>query len=200
MENLTSRQSEIFEFIKSEIEFNGYPPTRSEIAKVFGFKSPNAAEDHLKALKKKGAIDIISGTSRGISVNKENIGIPVIGLVSAGGPILAQENIEKRIPSSQNIMSHGVDFYLRVKGDSMIQVGILENDLIAVNKKITIKEGSIVIARINDEVTVKTLESISSNLVVLKPENSNYSNIEVNPKVEDLTFEGTCVGLLRDFS
>jgi repressor LexA len=200
MENLTSRQTEIFEFIKSEIEFNGYPPTRSEIAKVFGFKSPNAAEDHLKALKKKGAIDIIAGTSRGISVNKENIGIPVIGLVSAGGPILAQENIEKRIPSSQNIMTHGVDFYLRVRGDSMIEAGILENDLIAVNKNITIKKGSIVIARINDEVTVKTLESISSNLVVLKPENSNYSNIEVNPKIEDLNFEGTCVGLLRDFS
>jgi repressor LexA len=200
MENLTSRQTEIFEFIKSEIEFNGYPPTRSEIAKVFGFKSPNAAEDHLKALKKKGAIDIIAGTSRGISVNKEDIGIPVIGLVSAGGPILAQENIEKRIPSSQNIMTHGVDFYLRVRGDSMIEAGILENDLIAVNKNVTIKKGSIVIARINDEVTVKTLESISSNLVVLKPENSNYSNIEVNPKVEDLNFEGTCVGLLRDFS
>lgn len=200
MENLTSRQTEIFEFIKSEIEFNGYPPTRSEIAKVFGFKSPNAAEDHLKALKKKGAIDIIAGTSRGISVNKEDIGIPVIGLVSAGGPILAQENIEKRIPSSQNIMTHGVDFYLRVRGDSMIEAGILENDLIAVNKNVTIKKGSIVIARINDEVTVKTLESISSNLVVLKPENSNYSNIEVNPKIEDLNFEGTCVGLLRDFS
>jgi len=200
MENLTSRQTEIFEFIKSEIEFNGYPPTRSEIAKVFGFKSPNAAEDHLKALKKKGAIDIIAGTSRGISVNKEDIGIPVIGLVSAGGPILAQENIEKRIPSSQNIMTHGVDFYLRVRGDSMIEAGILENDLIAVNKNITIKKGSIVIARINDEVTVKTLESISSNLVVLKPENSNYSNIEVNPKIEDLNFEGTCVGLLRNFS
>tara|TARA_B110000305_G_C19426079_1_gene633640 strand:+ start:1352 stop:1954 length:603 start_codon:yes stop_codon:yes gene_type:complete len=200
MENLTSRQSEIFEFIKSEIEFNGYPPTRSEIANVFGFKSHNAAEDHLKALKKKGAIDIISGTSRGISINRENIGVPVIGLVSAGGPILAQENIEKRIPSSQSIMSHGVDFYLRVKGDSMIEAGILENDLIAVNKKASIKKGSIVIARINDEVTVKTLESISSNLVVLKPENSNYSNIEINPKIEDLTFEGTCVGLLRDFS
>ena len=124
----------------------------------------------------------------------------VIGLVSAGGPILAQENIEKRIPSSQNILSHGVDFYLRVKGDSMIEAGILENDLIAVNKKAQIKKGSIVIARINDEVTVKTLKSISSELVILQPENSNYSDIEVNPKVEELTFEGTCVGLLRDFA
>ena len=200
MNNLTSRQSEIFEFIKKEIEFNGYPPTRSEIAKVFGFKSPNAAEDHIKALKKKGVLDIVSGASRGISIVNKELGIPVIGIVSAGGPILAQENIEKRIPSSQNILSYGVDFYLRVKGDSMIEAGILENDLIAVNKKTQIKKGSIVIARINDEVTVKTLKSISSDLVVLQPENSNYSNIEVNPKTEDLSFEGTCVGLLRDFS
>ena len=199
MNDLTTRQSEIFEFIKKEIEFNGYPPTRSEIAKVFGFKSPNAAEDHLKALKKKGVLNIVSGASRGISIVKEEIGIPVIGLVSAGGPILAQENIEKRIPSTQNILSHGVDFYLRVKGDSMIEAGILENDLIAVNKKAQIKKGSIVIARINDEVTVKTLKSISSDLVVLQPENSNYSNIEVNPKKQNLSFEGTCVGLLRDF-
>ena len=199
MNDLTTRQSEIFEFIKKEIELNGYPPTRSEIAKVFGFKSPNAAEDHLKALKKKGVLNIVSGASRGISIVKEDIGTPVIGLVSAGGPILAQENIEKRIPSTQNILSHGVDFYLRVKGDSMIEAGILENDLIAVNKKAQIKKGSIVIARINDEVTVKTLKSISSDLVVLQPENSNYSNIEVNPKKENLSFEGTCVGLLRDF-
>ena len=200
MENLTTRQQEIFDFIKEEIEFNGYPPTRSEIAKVFGFKSPNAAEDHLKALKKKGVLNIVSGASRGISINKEDIGIPVIGLVSAGGPILAQENIEKRIPSSQNILSHGVDFYLRVKGDSMIEAGILENDLIAVNKKAQIKKGSIVIARINDEVTVKTLKSISPELVILQPENSIYSDIKVNPKVEELSFEGTCVGLLRDFA
>ena len=199
MNDLTTRQSEIFEFIKKEIEFYGYPPTRSEIAKVFGFKSPNAAEDHLKALKKKGVLNIVSGASRGISIVKEDLGIPGIGLVSAGGPILAQENIEKRIPSTQNILSHGVDFYLRVKGDSMIEAGILENDLIAVNKKAQIKKGSIVIARINDEVTVKTLKSISTDLVVLQPENSNYSNIEVNPKKENLSFEGTCVGLLRDF-
>ena len=200
MEILTTRQQEIFDFIKKEIEFNGYPPTRSEIAKVFGFKSPNAAEDHLKALKKKGVLNIVSGASRGISINKEEIGIPVIGIVSAGGPILAQENIEKRIPSSQNILSQGVDFYLRVKGDSMIEAGILENDLIAVNKKAQIKKGSIVIARINDEVTVKTLKSISPELVILQPENSNYTDIEVNPRKEELSFEGTCVGLLRDFA
>jgi len=200
MENLTARQKEIFDFISHVIEIKGLPPTRSEISKTFGFKSPNAAEEHLKALKKKGAIDMISGTSRGIFIPKENTGIPVVGIVSAGGPILAQENIEKTIPHSANILSHGIDFYLKVKGDSMIEAGIFENDLIAVNKNITAKKGSIVVARINDEVTVKTLEKLSADLVILKPENSSFSNILVNPKKEEFVIEGTCVGLLRDFS
>jgi repressor LexA len=120
--------------------------------------------------------------------------------VSAGGPILAEQNIEKTIPNNPGILSHGVDFYLKVKGDSMIEVGIFENDLIAINKKMPVKIGNIVVARINDEVTVKTLNKISDNLVVLKPENSSYSEIEINPKKDNLVFEGTCVGLLRDFS
>ena len=200
MKNLTKRQSEIFNYIKNEIENNGYPPTRSEISKTFGFKSPNAAEDHLKALKKKGVLDLAAGTSRGITIASESSGIPVVGLVSAGGPILAEENIEKTIPKNPGILSHGIDFYLKVKGDSMIEVGIFENDLIAINKNLPIKTGSIVVARINDEVTVKTLEKISTTQVILRSENSSYSNIEVNPKKENLVFEGTCVGLLRDFS
>ena len=200
MKNLTKRQTEIFNFIKDEIENNGYPPTRSEISKTFGFKSPNAAEDHLKALKKKGVLDLAAGTSRGITIASESSGIPVVGLVSAGGPILAEENIEKTIPNNPGILSHGIDFYLKVKGDSMIEVGIFENDLIAINKNLPIKTGSIVVARINDEVTVKTLEKISTTQVILRSENSSYSNIEVNPKKENLVFEGTCVGLLRDFS
>ena len=200
MKNLTKRQSEIFNYIKREIENNGYPPTRSEISKTFGFKSPNAAEDHLKALKKKGVLDLAAGTSRGITIASESSGIPVVGLVSAGGPILAEENIEKTIPNNPGILSHGIDFYLKVKGDSMIEVGIFENDLIAINKNLPIKAGSIVVARINDEVTVKTLEKISTTQVILRSENSSYSNIEVNPKKENLVFEGTCVGLLRDFS
>ena len=200
MKNLTKRQSEIFNYIKSEIENNGYPPPRSEISKTFGFKSPNAAEDHLKALKKKGVLDLAAGTSRGITIASESSGIPVVGLVSAGGPILAEENIEKTIPKNPGILSHGIDFYLKVKGDSMIEVGIFENDLIAINKNLPIKAGSIVVARINDEVTVKTLEKISTAQVILRSENSSYSNIEVNPKKENLVFEGTCVGLLRDFS
>ena len=200
MKNLTKRQSEIFNYIKNEIENNGYPPTRSEISKTFGFKSPNAAEDHLRALKKKGVLDLAAGTSRGITIASESSGIPVVGLVSAGGPILAEENIEKTIPNNPGILSHGIDFYLKVKGDSMIEVGIFENDLIAINKNLPIKAGSIVVARINDEVTVKTLEKISTTQVILRSENSSYSNIEVNPKKENLVFEGTCVGLLRDFS
>ena len=177
MKNLTKRQSEIFNYIKSEIENNGYPPTRSEISKTFGFKSPNAAGDHLKALKKKGVLDLAAGTSRGITIASESSGIPVVGLVSAGGPILAEENIEKTIPNNPGILSHGIDFYLKVKGDSMIEVGIFENDLIAINKNLPIKAGSIVVARINDEVTVKTLEKISTTQVILRSENSSYSNI-----------------------
>jgi len=201
MKGLTDRQQEILDLIKSNLENNGLPPTRADIARTLGFKSPNAAEQHLRAIEKKGFISILAGASRGIILNtEEDLGIPVIGLVAAGGPILAQENIEKRIPQAQNILSNKVDYYLRVKGDSMVDVGIYENDLIGVNKKNPVKVGSIVIARIGEEVTVKTLESISSSQVVLKAENSEYSNIEINPEKDEIVFEGTCVGLLRDFS
>lgn len=201
MKGLTDRQQEILDLIKSNLEENGLPPTRADIARTLGFKSPNAAEQHLRAIEKKGFISILAGASRGIILNtEEDLGIPVIGLVAAGGPILAQENIEKRIPQAQNILSNKIDYYLRVKGDSMVDVGIYENDLIGVNKENPVKVGSIVIARIGEEVTVKTLESISSKQVVLKAENSEYSNIEINPEKDEIVFEGTCVGLLRDFS
>ena len=201
MKGLTSRQQEVLDLIKSNLEDNGLPPTRADIARTLGFKSPNAAEQHLRAIEKKGFISILAGASRGIILNTdEDLGIPVIGLVAAGGPILAQENIEKRIPQAQNILSNKIDYYLRVKGDSMVDVGIYENDLIGVNKNNPVKVGSIVIARIGEEVTVKTLESISSKQVVLKAENSEYSDIEINPEKDEIVFEGTCVGLLRDFS
>ena len=201
MKGLTGRQQEVLDLIKSNLEDNGLPPTRADIARTLGFKSPNAAEQHLRAIEKKGFISILAGASRGIILNtEEDLGIPVIGLVAAGGPILAQENIEKRIPQAQNILSNKIDYYLRVKGDSMVDVGIYENDLIGVNKENPVKVGSIVIARIGEEVTVKTLESISSKQVVLKAENSEYSNIEINPEKDEIVFEGTCVGLLRDFS
>ena len=120
--------------------------------------------------------------------------------MAAGGPILAQENIEKRIPASQSLLSENVDYYLRVKGDSMVDVGIFEEDLIGVKKTNDIKVGSVVVARINDEVTVKTLKKLSLEEVILKAENENYSDIKVNPSVDELNFEGTCVGLLRNLS
>ena len=201
MKNLTDRQKEILDLIKSFIGDFGFPPTRAEISKKLGFKSANAAEQHLRAIEKKGYIKILSGASRGIVLSKEEEkGIPVIGLVAAGGPILAQENIEKRIPDSQSLLSENVDYYLRVKGDSMVDVGIFEEDLIGVKKTNDIKVGSVVVARINDEVTVKTLKKFSSEEVILKAENENYSDIKVNPSVDELNFEGTCVGLLRNLS
>ncbi len=200
MKDLTSRQREILELIKSHLKDKGFPPTRADISRTLGFKSHNAAEQHLRAIERKGFISILAGASRGIVLNEEEKGIPVIGLVAAGGPILAQENIEKRIPASQSLLSENVDYYLRVKGDSMVDVGIFEEDLIGVKKTNDIKVGSVVVARINDEVTVKTLKKLSLEEVILKAENENYSDIKVNPSVDELNFEGTCVGLLRNLS
>lgn len=201
MKTLTNRQKEILDLIKSYIVDYGFPPTRAEISKILGFKSANAAEQHLRAIEKKGYIQILSGASRGIVLSEdEEMGIPVIGLVAAGGPILAQENIEKRVPVSQSLLKESVDYYLRVKGDSMVDVGIYEEDLIGVKKTADIKVGKVVVARINDEVTVKTLKKFSSEEVILKAENKNYSDIKVNPLIDKLNFEGTCVGLLRNLS
>ena len=201
MKTLTNRQKEILDLIKSYIVDYGFPPTRAEISKILGFKSANAAEQHLRAIEKKGYIQILSGASRGIVLSEdEERGIPVIGLVAAGGPILAQENIEKRVPISQSLLTESVDYYLRVKGDSMVDIGIYEEDLIGVKKTADIKVGKVVVARINDEVTVKTLKKFSSEEVILKAENENYSDIKVNPLIDELNFEGTCVGLLRNLS
>ena len=199
MKGLTDRQQEILDLIKSNLEDNGLPPTRADIARTLGFKSPNAAEQHLRAIEKKGFISILSGASRGIVLsNAENDEIPVIGLVAAGGPILAEENVEKTIPRSKNLLSSEIDFYLRVKGDSMVDVGIFEEDLIGVSKKTSPKTGSIVVARINNEVTVKTLIELNQSKVVLRPENQNYSDIEINPSVDELVIEGSCVALIRE--
>ena len=199
MKNLTKRQEEILNLIKVHITDFGFPPTRADIAKTLGFKSPNAAEQHLRAIEKKGFIKILSGASRGIVLSEsESNEIPVIGLVAAGGPILAQENIEKTIPKSRNLFSDDIDYYLRVKGDSMVDVGIYEEDLIGVSKSKDFKVGNIVVARINEEVTVKTLIEMSQTKVVLRPENQNYKDIIVNPETDELAIEGSCVALLRE--
>ena len=199
MKNLTKRQEEILNLIKSHILNLGFPPTRADIARSLGFKSPNAAEQHLRAIEKKGFIKILSGASRGIVLNDNHDDqIPVIGLVAAGGPILAEENIEKTIPRSNNLLSTEIDYYLRVKGDSMVDIGIFEEDLIGVSKSANTKVGSVVVARINNEVTVKTLIEMSQNQVVLRPENQKYDDIIVNPQVEELAIEGSCIALLRE--
>lgn len=199
MKNLTKRQEEILDLIKSHISDFGFPPTRADIANTLGFKSPNAAEQHLRAIEKKGFIKILSGASRGIVLSEsESDEIPVIGLVAAGGPILAQENIEKTIPKSENLLSKNIDYFLRVKGDSMVDVGIFEEDLIGVSKSKDPRIGAIVVARINEEVTVKTLLEFSKNKVVLRPENQNYDDITINPQVDELAFEGSCVALVRE--
>ena len=199
MKNLTKRQEEILNLIKSHILDLGFPPTRADISRSLGFKSPNAAEQHLRAIEKKGFIKILSGASRGIVLNdNEDEQIPVIGLVAAGGPILAEENIEKTIPRSDNLLSTDIDYYLRVKGDSMVDIGIFEEDLIGVSKSENTKVGSVVVARINNEVTVKTLIEMSQNKVVLRPENQKYEDIIVNPQVEELAIEGSCIALLRE--
>ena len=198
MKNLTKRQEEILNLIKKHIFEFGFPPTRADIAKSLGFKSPNAAEQHLRAIEKKGFIKILTGASRGIVLNETNIGeIPVIGLVAAGGPILAEENVEKTIPRT-HLFKSSIDYYLRVKGDSMVEVGIYEEDLIGVSKSIEPKLGAIVVARINNEVTVKTLSEFSKNKITLKPENKNYKDIHIDPSVDEFEIEGSCVALIRD--
>ena len=199
MKNLTKRQQEILNLIKNHILDFGFPPTRADIAKNLGFKSPNAAEQHLRAIEKKGFIKILSGASRGIVLNdSDSDEIPVIGLVAAGGPILAQENIEKTIPRSNNLLANDIDYFLRVKGDSMVEVGIYEEDLIGVSKSRGHKIGNIVVARINDEVTVKTLIEMSREKVILRPENQRYEDIEINPQIDELVIEGSCVALIRE--
>jgi len=199
MKGLTSRQEEILNLIKDHLKEKGFPPTRVDISKSFGFKSPNAAEQHLRAIEKKGFISILSGASRGIVLNQEEVGIPVIGLVAAGQPILAEENVENKLEVPPSMFKQKVDFFLRVKGESMKDVGINEEDLIAVKKFKECKNGDIVVARINDEVTVKTFTTNGEGEVILKAENKNFNSIKVNASEEDFFIEGICVGVIKRF-
>ena len=153
MLNLTAQQIKVFDVIKESLQSNGYPPTRAEIAKILDFKSVNAAESHIKALVKKGVIEKVPGSSRGIKLVEEISGIPLIGSVAAGSPITAYENVEKTIHS--NPLNKSVDFFLRVQGESMIDAGILDNDLVGVRKTKNAENGEIVVARLEDEVTLK---------------------------------------------
>lgn len=201
MQKLTSRQTEILEFLETHMQEYGAPPTRVEIAERMGFRSPNAAEDHLRALYKKGAIELVPGTSRGIRLlsnkGKKNQGIPLVGKVAAGAPILAQENIDSYHQINTSIFSSKPDYLLEVTGDSMIKAGIFDGDYIAVKAANDVKAGDIVVARVDEEVTVKRF-SKNGNIVVLAPENDAYQDIVIKVSEFDFAIEGKVIGIIRN--
>jgi repressor LexA len=199
MHKLTGRQEQILGYIKDYLQETGFPPTRSEIAQEMGFKSPNAAEEHLRALARKGAIEMLPGTSRGIRLPiNEQLGLPIIGQVAAGSPILAEESIADYCDIPPDMFSPQADYLLTVKGTSMIDVGIFEDDLLAVHKADRANNGDIVVARIDDEVTVKRLETSRSKYkVTLIAENPDFSPIEVDLRSSDFAIEGISVGVIR---
>jgi repressor LexA len=205
MDELTDRQSEILKLIRELMEVSGYPPTRAEIAERMGFKSVNAAEQHLRALEKKGAIEIAEGASRGIRVCDSRpsgrlgklLELPVIGRVAAGSPMLAEEHVQGSYQVDPNLFTPRADYLLKVRGMSMRDAGILEGDLLAVHRTEDARTGQVVVARLGDEVTVKRLRR-KGNSVSLLPENPDFEPIEVDSRSEEFTIEGVAVGVIRN--
>lgn len=200
MFTLTARQQQILQLIQEFIEAEGMPPTRAEIANTLGFRSPNAAEDHLKALERKGAIQMIPGTSRGIRLvegSKSKSGLPIVGRVAAGNPILAEEHIERHCRLDAKLFQPRAHYLLRVRGMSMRDVGIMNDDLLAVHRTSEANNGQIVVARIDDEVTVKRYRR-RGNTVRLLPENKEFEPIVVDLRSQELVIEGLAVGVIRD--
>jgi repressor LexA len=198
MLKLTARQQQVFDLIRDNLEETGYPPTRAEIAQKLGFKSANAAEDHLKALARKGAIEMIPGASRGIRIIDNFAGIPIIGKVAAGEPILSEQHIEdyQEVPSST--FHPSADYFLRVQGQSMVDVGIMDGDLLAVHQQPTAENKQIIVARVDGEVTVKRFaRSQNKNEVQLLPENRDYQPIIVDLRAQQFNIEGLAVGIVR---
>ncbi|MGO4892193.1 transcriptional repressor LexA [Flavobacterium sp. W21_SRS_FM6] len=202
MRPLTSRQEEVLQLIKDTMQATGMPPTRAEIALKLGFKSANAAEEHLKALARKGVIDILPGTSRGIKVNVpldeqlEELGLPLIGRVAAGEPILAAEHIEGHYRVDPGLFKPSADFLLRVSGMSMKDIGILDGDLLAVHRTTDVHNGQVVVARVEDDVTVKRLEK-KGRQVLLHAENDAFAPIKVDLASQAFAIEGIAVGVIR---
>ena len=199
MKALTTRQSQIFDLIKEKISETGMPPTRAEIASFFGFKSANAAEEHLKALAKKGYIEMLPGTSRGIRLAEEFIeeeGIPLIGRVAAGEPILAQEHVEEHYKIDGNMFHPAADYLLRVNGESMKDIGILDGDLLAVHATTDVQNGQVIVARVEEDVTVKRFKR-EGNIVYLHAENEDFSPIKVDLANQHFNVEGIAVGVIR---
>ena len=193
MSTLTARQQQILQLIRDHITETGMPPTRAEIAQTLGFRSANAAEDHLKALERKGVIELLPGSSRGIRL-LEPEGLPLIGRVAAGQPLLAQEHIEDHMKVDPLLFHPAADYLLRVHGMSMRDIGILDGDLLAVHP--VANNNQVVVARIGDEVTVKRFRQ-RGNIVTLIAENPDFEPIKVDLRNQDLTIEGVAVGVIR---
>ncbi len=217
MLKLTARQEQILNLIKDAIQNTGFPPTRAEIANELGFKSTNAAEEHLQALARKGVIEIAAGTSRGIRLLESELSnsmmgaqlalphpalmqlsLPLVGRVAAGSPILATQHVEATYQIDPSLFSAKPDFLLKVRGLSMRDIGIMDGDLLAVKKSDTARNGQIVVARIGEEVTVKRYMKTSSGIELL-PENPDFSPIIVNENEPDFALEGLAVGLMRSW-
>jgi repressor LexA len=197
MTDLTPRQTQILRLIQNAISESGMPPTRAEIARTLGFKSPNAAEEHLRALQRKGVIDLIPGASRGIQLKdilREQLGLPLIGRVAAGRPILAEEHIEKRYQIDPQLFQPQPHYLLKVQG--MKNAGILDGDLVAVHRTPEVRNRQIVVARLENEVTVKRYRQEGA-IVWLMPENADFEPIRVDLKEQPMIIEGVVVGVLR---
>ncbi|WP_298832992.1 transcriptional repressor LexA [uncultured Piscinibacter sp.] len=215
---LTDRQQQILDLVQSAIERTGAPPTRAEIAAELGFKSANAAEEHLQALARKGVIELVGGTSRGIRLKSDTLralnesrgkqfilplpslaqlSLPLVGRVAAGGPILAQEHIDQTYLVEASMFPRRPDYLLKVRGMSMRDAGIMDGDLLAVQKAKDAKNGQIVVARLGDEVTVKRFRR-TRNAIELIPENPDFQTIVVHPGETEFELEGLAVGLIRN--
>lgn len=200
MRQLTPRQKQILDMIQEFITETGMPPTRAEIASELGFRSANAAEEHLRALQKKGVLELVPGASRGIQLKdslREQIGLPLIGRVAAGSPILAEEHIEAHYRLDPQLFNPKPHYLLRVHGMSMKNAGILDGDLVAVHRTPEIRSRQIVVARLDDEVTVKRYRQEGS-IVWLLPENEEFEPIQVNLSEQAMIIEGVVVGVIRD--
>lgn len=201
MSDLTARQSQILELIRTYIEDTGMPPTRADIARVLGFRSANAAEDHLRALERKGYIEVLPGTSRGIRLlyeeEYEEPGLPVVGRVAAGSPILSEQYIDARYQIDPAVFDPPADYLLKVQGESMRDIGIYNGDLVAVHKTNRVRTGQVVVARVDGEVTVKRYEK-QDKAILLHPENSDFETIVVQMPNSEFEIEGRAVGVIRN--
>lgn len=200
MPHLTPRQEEVLSFVQSFMEETGMPPTRAEIARALGFRSGNAAEEHLRALQRKGAIELLPGASRGIRMGeglRDQDQLPLVGRVAAGHPILAQENIEGNYRVDASLFNPKPHYLLRVQGMSMRGAGILDGDLVAVCRTPEIRNGQVVVARLEEEVTVKRYRQ-EGPVVWLLPENPDFQPIRVDLQEDPLVIEGVVVGVLRN--